>query len=82
LDQAVGSADLAVVVVVVEAHADHVAGSVVVVFLEAEADELVEAHADHVTESVVVEVEVFTDGVETTQTWVEVTVGAQLAGST
>lgn len=29
-----------------------------------------------------VEVEVFTDGVETTQTWVEVTVGWQLAGST
>ena len=55
-------------------------------------EELDEAQADQVcsAEELVVEafpteelvVEVFTAGVETTQTWVEVTVGLQLAGST
>jgi len=55
LAQAVGSADLAVVVVVVDlvvAHSDHVTGSVVVVFLEAEALVVV-PHAPHVSAVVV-----------------------------
>lgn len=69
-------------VVELEAHADQV-GSTEVLEAFFEAEELEEAHADQLEATALLdELPVFTDGVETEQTWVEVTVGLQLAGST
>lgn len=95
MDQAVGSADLLVVVALELVQADHVGSTLelelLLEVLDAEELELEDDQTAHVSEDELAlvlleaeleEVEVFTDGVETTQTWVEVTVGAQLAGST
>lgn len=74
-------------VVELEAHADQVGSTEVLEdFFEAEeleAEELEDSQADQLEAAALLdEPPVFTAGVETAQTWVEVTVGLQLAGST